>query len=105
MVGCLGGLPPVVILTVFFPLRGGGDGDDGDGDDGDGGDGDSDSVKGAGHLGGFAPVFILIILLTGIGCMGGAPVSPVDATSTASSSFGIFFAWLGVESSSTTTGP
>ena len=29
MVGCLGGLLPVVILAVFFLLREGGDGDDG----------------------------------------------------------------------------
>ena len=50
MVGRLGRLPPVVILAVFFLVRGG------DGDDGD------DGVKGAGYFGGFTPVFILIFL-------------------------------------------
>ena len=98
MVGRFGGLPPVVILAVFFLVRGGGVGD-----------GDT---TGAGRLGGLPPVFILTILvLTGCVASAGAaamPVSPVDAedtTSTASPSFAIFFTCFGVGSSSTTTGP
>jgi len=81
MVARFGGLPPVVILAVFFLGRGGGDGGSGDG-----------------RLGGFPPVLILaVIFLTGrigFGGAGAIPVSPVDVddtTSTTLPSLGIFF--------------